>query len=84
MKFSCIRQYFLNALHAAEHATRKNTALPILQNVLLKAEKGKVFISATDLEIGIRASLQAKKKQGKGKTKYPPLPSPYFFYFYLY
>ena len=70
MKFSCIRQYFLNALHAAEHATRKNTALPILQNVLLKAEKGKVFISATDLEIGIRASLQAKVTE-EGECTFP-------------
>jgi|SRR3989338_2103786 len=70
MKFSCIRQYFLDALHVAEHATRKNTVLPILQNVLVKAEKSKVCISATDLEIGIRASLQAKVTE-EGEFTFP-------------
>ncbi len=44
----------------AERATAKNTTLPILGNILLQAEKGRVTISATNLEIGIVASAGAR------------------------
>lgn len=60
MKFSCIRSYFLDSVAAAERVIEKSTTLPILQYVLIQAEKGKIVLSATNLEIGIHVSFQAK------------------------
>jgi len=40
--------------------------LPILSNILLEAEKGRLKISATNLEIGIICLMRAKvEKEGK-------------------
>jgi len=42
--------------------------LPILGNILLKAQDSGVEVSATNLEIGIRAQLRAKVEQGGSFT----------------
>ncbi|MDP3963015.1 MAG: DNA polymerase III subunit beta [bacterium] len=60
MRFTCIRSYLYDAVAAVERVVEKSTALPILQNVLLKTEKGRVLIAGTNLEIGVRAYCQAK------------------------
>src|SRR3989338_2890467 len=60
MRFTCIRNYLYDAVSAVERIVEKNTTLPILQNILLKTEKGKIAISATNLEIGVRAYCHAK------------------------
>jgi DNA polymerase III subunit beta len=60
MKFVCVKNYLLSALNNAESIIEKNSALPVLQNVLIEASKGKVVVSATNLEIGTHISLQAK------------------------
>ena len=41
------------------HAVSNNSQLEILSNFLLKTSKGKLYISATDLEIGISSSISA-------------------------
>ena len=41
------------------HAVSNNSQLEILSNFLLKTSKGKLYISATDLEIGISSSVPA-------------------------
>ncbi len=60
MKFSCIHSYFLDAATAVEKIIERNAALPILQHMLIRAEKGKVILSTTNLEIGIHTAFQAK------------------------
>lgn len=60
MKLICLQENFKNGLNIAERIVGKNLTLPILSNLLLTAEKGKLKISATDLEIGIYTWIPAK------------------------
>ena len=45
------------------HAISSKNPLPILQNVLLKAENSQLILSATDLEIGIQIHIPAKVEE---------------------
>lgn len=57
---------FLTALRAVERVVSKNISLPILNAVLLKAEKNQLKLSATNLEIGINYWVGAKTdKEGE-------------------
>jgi DNA polymerase-3 subunit beta len=60
MKFSCVTSNLLQALHLAGRAIGAQQALPILGNVLLEAEGKRCTFSATDLELSIITSLEAK------------------------
>ncbi len=54
------------ALALIERVAAKNAALPILSNVLLKTEGGRLKLSATNLEVGITATIGAKvQKDGQ-------------------
>jgi len=46
-------------LSFVNHAISAKSQLPILSNFLLKSQKGKLYICATDLEIGIEESMPA-------------------------
>src|SRR3989344_921992 len=48
------------ALMLVERVISKNPALPILNNILLRVENGRLKVSATNLEIGINYLLGAK------------------------
>ncbi|OGN07796.1 MAG: DNA polymerase III subunit beta [Candidatus Yanofskybacteria bacterium RIFCSPHIGHO2_01_FULL_45_42] len=56
-----ISQKNLNkALNLAEKIVGKNGSLPILNNILIKTENGRLKISATNLEMGINCYIGAK------------------------
>ena len=66
MKVICLQEKLKKALNIAERVTGKNVNLPILSNVLLETEKGRLKISATDLEMGLRTWISSKvEKEGK-------------------
>lgn len=66
MKILCLQENLKNALSTAERIIGKNLTLPILNNILLKAEKGRLQISSTNLEIGINYWIQCKiEKEGE-------------------
>ena len=48
------------ALTLVDRVISKNPVLPILNNILLKVENGRLKVSATNLEIGINYTLGAK------------------------
>lgn len=48
------------ALGLAEKIVGKNVSLPILNNILIKTENGRLKISATNLEMGINCYIGAK------------------------
>ncbi len=48
------------ALGFVERVTSRNATLPILSNVLLKTENGRLRLSATNLEIGVSSVIGAK------------------------
>jgi DNA polymerase-3 subunit beta len=60
MKFSIQRESFLEGIQKTLSIVEKKTTMPILNNVLIKAEKDKITIVATDREIGLVADYQAE------------------------
>ncbi len=65
MKISCTQENLNQGLNIVSHIAIKNTSLPILNNVLLKAEKGALSLTTTNLEIGINLQLRGKiEKEG--------------------
>lgn len=65
MKFTCTQENFNQGLSIVSHIATKNTSLPILNNVLIKAEKGVLTLTTTNLEIGINCQVRGKiEKEG--------------------
>jgi len=60
MKIIVNQKNFRKALGMVEKIVAKNTTLPILSNILLKTENGRLKLSATNLEIGINCAIGAK------------------------
>ncbi len=66
MKLVCTQENFKKAIGSAERVVGKQITLPILENILLEAERGVLKISATNLEIGVILRIGAKiEKEGK-------------------
>lgn len=60
MKFLIQRNPLLEALNQAQSVVEKKSTVPILSNVLLEAHSSGLTLSATDLEVGMKWSLQAQ------------------------
>lgn len=66
MHITCTQENLARALSYLERVVGKQTTLPILSNYLIETEKGRLKISATNLEIGVVVSIGAKiEKEGK-------------------
>lgn len=66
MKVTCTQENFARALSYLERVVGKQTTLPILSNFLIETEKGRLKVSATNLEIGVIVSVGAKvEKEGR-------------------
>lgn len=66
MKLSVLQEDFLNALNIASRFISPKAQLPVLSNILFSAEKGKLRLAATNLEMGISLNIGAKvEKQGE-------------------
>lgn len=66
MKIICTLENLKKAIFNTERVTGKQITLPILENILIETEKGRVKFSATNLEIGIVSIIGAKiEKEGK-------------------
>jgi DNA polymerase-3 subunit beta len=63
MKFIIHRNPFLEALNKVQSIVEKKNTVPILSNVLLNVEGETLWISATDLEVGIKLSLPVTQGQ---------------------
>jgi DNA polymerase-3 subunit beta len=59
VKISCLQEHLQRALSQVSRAVATKTALPVLGNVLLSAEQGRLKIAATDLTIGITTWIPA-------------------------
>lgn len=65
MKLICTQDNFKKAIYQVERIVAKKNTLPILNNILFKAEKGYLTLLATNLEIGISVKMGAKiEKEG--------------------
>ena len=66
MKIVCLQENLKKGLNITQNIIGKNLTLPILNNLLLKTDKGKLRISSTNLEIGINYWASGKiEKEGE-------------------
>jgi len=70
MKFTAARLELSSRLQTVMSVVSSKTTLPILANLLIEAEKDKISLSATDLDLSISTSLPAKVAK-PGKTTVP-------------
>jgi len=67
MEFTVSKADLVRELGLSQGVVEKKTTIPILSNILLEAKGGRIILTATDLELGIRCSCPAKvKKEGAG------------------
>src|SRR3974390_3859278 len=67
MEFSVSKSGLLNGLRTTQGFFERKTTIPILSNLLVEAKGSGLTITATDLELSIRTSCEAKvKKDGAG------------------
>src|SRR5215470_15266415 len=67
MEFSVTKSTLLDELTTTQGVVERKTTIPILSNLLMEAKGSSVTITATDLELSIRTSCEAKvKKDGAG------------------
>lgn len=59
MKFTCNTKDIATAVGAASKVVNAHTTVPILSNVLLQAEDGKIAVRATDLELTLEHAFPA-------------------------
>lgn len=66
MKIICLQENLKNGLNIVQNIIGKNLILPILNNILLETQHGRLKISSTNLEIGINCWISSKvEKEGK-------------------
>lgn len=66
MKFISLQENLKKGIFAVSNITSKNISLPILNNILIKTNKGEINLIATNLEIGITYKLRGKvEKDGE-------------------
>jgi len=67
MEFSVKKFDLLEELQYTQGVVERKTTIPILSNLLVEAKGNRLTITATDLELSIRTSCEAKvKKEGAG------------------
>ncbi len=70
MKITCKQQDLSRGLSAVSHAVSSRTTLPILSNILLATDHGRLKLSATNLEIGINCWVDGQVQE-EGATTVP-------------
>lgn len=68
MKIALPKSDLLEGLQAVQNVVSIRTTLPILSNVLLQAEKGKLTLTTTDLDVSIQCTIDAKVGKGGATT----------------
>ncbi len=68
MKITIAKDQIIAGLQAVQNVVSTRTTLPILSNVLLKADKGRVEFTATDLDVTVACSVEAKVEKSGATT----------------
>lgn len=63
MKLSCTQENLNKGLYVVSNIVSNSATLPILKNILFKAEEGSLKLIATDLEIAAKALVRGKVEQ---------------------
>lgn len=64
MKFSCTQENLNIGLSVVSHIANRNINLPILGNVLIKAEESMLRFMSTNLEVAVSCAVRGKIEEG--------------------
>src|SRR5580698_1306684 len=70
MNLTIAKEQIIAGLQAVQNVVTSRTTLPILSNVLVRASEGKVEFTATDLDVTVACSVEAKVSK-PGATTVP-------------
>ncbi|MEI6971734.1 MAG: DNA polymerase III subunit beta [bacterium] len=70
MKFKIDKTSLVNALQLGYGIISPRSTVPILSNVLLRAEEKKIWLTTTDMEVSVRCSIEAEVSK-VGSTTIP-------------
>ncbi|MBI3852502.1 MAG: DNA polymerase III subunit beta [Verrucomicrobia bacterium] len=70
MNLTIAKEQIINGLQAVQNIVSTRTTLPILSNVLLRAEKDRLELTATDLDVTVSCGVEATVKK-VGATTVP-------------
>ncbi len=68
MKIVIAKDQFINGLQAVQNIVGTRSTLPILSNVLIRAEEGRLELTATDLDVSVVCSVDAKVEKAGATT----------------
>ncbi|HXF11057.1 MAG TPA: DNA polymerase III subunit beta [Desulfuromonadaceae bacterium] len=68
MNLTISKEQILTGLQAVQNVVSSRTTLPILSNVLLRADKDRLEFTATDLDVTVACSVEAKVKKAGATT----------------
>ncbi len=68
MNLTIAKDQLLNGLQAVQNVVSTRTTLPILSNVLMRAEKERLKFTATDLDMTIAYGMEAQVKKAGAST----------------
>lgn len=68
MNLTIAKEQIINGLQAVQNVVSARTTLPILSNVLIRAEKDRLELTATDLDVTISCAVEASVKKGGATT----------------
>jgi len=68
MEFSCLQENLAKGLSIVSRAVATRSTLPVLSNILMATDEGRLKLSATNLEVGINCWIGAKVKEDGATT----------------
>jgi DNA polymerase-3 subunit beta len=68
MNLTIAKDQIINGLQAVQNVVSTRTTLPILSNVLMRADSERVEFTATDLDVTIACAVEAKVKKAGAST----------------
>jgi DNA polymerase III subunit beta len=68
MNLSITKEQILNGLQAVQNVVSTRTTLPILSNVLMRAEGNRLELTATDLDVTVTCSVEATVRKAGAST----------------
>src|SRR5712691_3609627 len=68
MNLTITKEQIISGLQAVQNVVSSRTTLPILSNVLLRAEGDRLEFTATDLDVTVASSVEAKVKKPGAAT----------------
>jgi DNA polymerase III subunit beta len=68
MNLTISKEQILNGLQAVQNVVSTRTTLPILSNVLMRAEGERIEFTATDLDVTVACTVEAKVKKPGAST----------------